>query len=406
MSKNSMIRQSFVYASITLLLLVPLTQFVLQQDIAAVNHDAEIRELQRRSDNYRNRAAELAGEAETLSGAVAQLQNRQNQIQAEIDLNNAKINRLNAEIEDNEATMKRQSAALANSIATSYITGQPSALEILANSNTITEFIDHRAQQEALQNQLNSLVGEIKQLRNKLQQQRNDVAAIVEDQTFLRNEVATTQRERQELLDETQGEEERFRDMVRNNNSEIARLQEEQRQWQLELIRQSQGGSNNSNQPIGNRSIRNFSGNLGCGFNGYPWCGPMNSVIDPWRLFSRQCVSYSAWASVHRFDRCVGSFRGMGHAFQWPDTASRFMGAAVNNTPTIGAVAVWDRNPAVGDHWGHTMNVEQILPDGWILVSQYNFGWSGQFSTMEIRASSARFVHFQPFNAANPECRR
>ena len=403
MQRTSVVRRSFIYATIALLLLVSVVQIFSHRETAAVNHEQRIRELQSQINDYRGRAAELAAEAETLSGAIEQLQNRQNQIQAEIDLNNAKIEQLNEEIARNEATMRRQSAALANSLAASYITGQPSALEVLANSNTITDFIDHRAQQEALQNQLNSLVSEIQQLRNELERQRNDVQTIVDNQTFLRNEVASTRQEQQRLLDETQGEEARFQYMARESNREINRLREEQRRFHESLLQQ---GSNNSNSPLGNRSVRNFSGNLGCGFNGYPWCGPMNSVIDPWQLFSRQCVSYSAWASVHRFNRCVGGFGGRGNAFEWPSTASQFMGATVNNTPAIGAVAVWDRNPAVGDHWGHTMNVEAVLEDGWIRVSQYNWAWSGQFSTMEIRASSARFVHFPPFNPANPNCRR
>lgn len=91
--------------------------------------------------------------------------------------------------------------------------------------------------------------------------------------------------------------------------------------------------------------------------------------------------------------RRVGNFAGMGHAYQWPLTAQR-MGAAVNTTPAIGAVAVLPNTSPVAPGFGHTMNVEAILPDGWIRVSQYNFGGTGLYNTMEIRPAGVTFVHF------------
>ncbi len=69
------------------------------------------------------------------------------------------------------------------------------------------------------------------------------------------------------------------------------------------------------------------------------------------------------------------------------------MGAIADNYPEVGAAAVWPQGT-----YGHVMVVEQILGDGWIKVSQFNYiinGRYGEYSTMEIPADSAIYVHFR-----------
>ncbi|MNX77845.1 CHAP domain protein [compost metagenome] len=69
------------------------------------------------------------------------------------------------------------------------------------------------------------------------------------------------------------------------------------------------------------------------------------------------------------------------------------MGADVNNTPAVGAIAIKPRDAVFT--YGHAMVVEAVLGDGWVRVSQYNFAVNGQYSTMEIPASSVNYVHFR-----------
>lgn len=40
------------------------------------------------------------------------------------------------------------------------------------------------------------------------------------------------------------------------------------------------------------------------------------------------------------------------------------------------------------------MNVEATLSDGWIRVSRYNFGGTGECGTIDIRLAVVVFIHF------------
>jgi surface antigen len=162
-------------------------------------------------------------------------------------------------------------------------------------------------------------------------------------------------------------------------------------QQQAALYRATNGGRNNGGN-VGAISFRNYSGNMGCA-GGYPYCGAKDSSSDQWGLLNRECVSYAAWAAYNRFGKDVQNFAGAGNAYQWPSTTVR-MGAVTNGIPEVGSVAVAPPS-AFAPVYGHVMVVEDVLGGGWVRVSQYNFGGTGEYSTMEISVSGLSFVHFR-----------
>lgn len=124
-----------------------------------------------------------------------------------------------------------------------------------------------------------------------------------------------------------------------------------------------------------------------CG-GGYPdkWCKyAMDSVVDNWGMYNRECVSYTAF-KVATSGRHMPY--GWGDANRWPE-AARTQGIAVDLHPRVGDVAILPD----GDH-GHSMYVETIHNDGTITVSQYNKAKTGTYSQERLATRGMVFIHF------------
>lgn len=123
--------------------------------------------------------------------------------------------------------------------------------------------------------------------------------------------------------------------------------------------------------------------------NQYPYANAPwpNEESDPWGMYKRQCVSYTAWA-VATSGRNMPNWGGVGNANQWPDDA-RNAGIPVDETPRAGDVAIMNIGWA-----GHAMYVDSVNDDGTINISQYNGTYDGTYSTATISASGLQFIHF------------
>jgi len=121
----------------------------------------------------------------------------------------------------------------------------------------------------------------------------------------------------------------------------------------------------------------------------YPWADvPFPSDgVDPWGMFYRQCVSYTAWKVAHS-GRHMPNWGGYGNANQWDDNAIA-QGIPVDTNPRVGDVAVQN-----GGTFGHVMYVEAVNPDGTIYISQMNYDLQGNYSEMTRSAAGLVFVHF------------
>jgi surface antigen len=121
----------------------------------------------------------------------------------------------------------------------------------------------------------------------------------------------------------------------------------------------------------------------------YPWAGAGAPLLDPWGFVSRQCTSYAAWyLNAHgvpfglltRGPGGPGLFTSAGG---WDDAAEA-AGFPVRATPIVGSIAQWDPGEAspsgpgspragevAGGH-GHVAVVQEVNPDGSVLVSEYD----------------------------------
>ncbi|MCL2444636.1 CHAP domain-containing protein [Candidatus Saccharibacteria bacterium] len=356
--------------------------------------EREMADLESRIAHYEQSVLNLQSQSATLNSEISRLRTEESAFQAMIDLNQMKYDNLVAEITANEIRIQNNRDALGLVLADRHLARQTTLIERIAGSRSFSDFVDTEARATAASDSLVDTVREIQYLTTVLEGQREEAEHLIEQQTAQRNLLAANRAEHQTLLAQTQGEEAAFQRLRQGADVERERLQEEMR-----ILMQSVAGVPDGN--LAGFAFRNHTGEQGCRnypasmaglFNTRFGCNyRLDAGIDLWALFNRQCVSYTAWR-VHQNGQHITSFGGQGHARQWPET-SLAMGAVVNHTPAVGAIAVV-RSGAFAT-FGHTMYVEAILDDGWVRVSQFNWDWTGQYSRMDIRADSVLYIHFR-----------
>ncbi|MEV7321247.1 CHAP domain-containing protein [Streptomyces sp. NPDC093970] len=115
-----------------------------------------------------------------------------------------------------------------------------------------------------------------------------------------------------------------------------------------------------------------------------------DSKTDPWGFYNRECTSFVAWRLNNdngvpfKNQASTGIY---GNATTWKDRATA-EGIAVDNTPTVGAVAWYS--------FGHVAWVESVSSDGKsVTVEDYNYDYDGKYATHTQNTSYiTKFLHF------------
>lgn len=348
--------------------------FGLASHVLARDYNAEIQAKQKEADSYNSEASRLGQMADSLQSELDKINGQIAAIQAQISDSQTKINNLNEQIKKNEASIKQNRKAMGRILADLYVDDQISPLEMLASSKNISDYIDKQEQRSSLKSSLNDKIKEIKSLQKKLEENKKSVENTLRDQELQRNAMASKQSEKAKLIADTKNDQNNYAALAQKRNAEVAKLREEQAAVNLKAL----GGSGAS-----------IPGGIPGG-GGYPgaWASaPLDAYVDPWGLYTRECVSYVAW-KIHSTGRYVPHFGGAGDAKQWPSTAARH-GISNGSTPKAGSAAVF-----MEGEYGHVMYVESVNGDGTITVSDYNLKWDGLYRYYTRSASGLTYVYF------------
>jgi len=110
-----------------------------------------------------------------------------------------------------------------------------------------------------------------------------------------------------------------------------------------------------------------------------------------WRMYGgHNCTNYVAYRMINAGMSTQRPFSGTGNAWNWGVQ----MASQTDRTPTVGAVAWWDKNVAGAGSAGHVAYVEQVVSATEIVVSEDS--WSGDFHWRRITAGSgwpSGFIH-------------
>ena len=341
--------------------------------VFARDYEAEIKAKEQEASKYNSEASRLGEMADNLQSELDKINGQITTIQGQIVDSQKKIDNLNAQIKRNEILIKQRRKAMGQVLADMHVDDQISPLEMLASSNSIGDYIDKQEQRSSLRTSLNGKIKEIKALQKKLEENKKLVENTLRDQEAQRNVLSSKQSEKAKLVADTKNDQNAYSALAQKRNSEVAKLREEQ--------------AAANRRALGN-GVSIPGGIPGGG--GYPgvWANaPLDAYVDPWGLYTRECVSYVAW-KIHSTGRYVPHFGGAGNANQWPSTAARH-GISSGSTPKAGAAAVMN----IG-YYGHVMYVESVNGDGTITVSDYNFAWDGLYRYYTRSASGLTYVYF------------
>lgn len=381
MHKTKSIHLGFKVASRQILLIFLAGLLAILTPVAMVNadsYDVQIKELKRQMAIYQDQAATFRSKADTLHNQLNALLAEKALLQKQIDLNTTRLEQLNKQIAETEKRIAYEQQVLGENLVNIYLDSSVTPLEMIASSNSISDYIDKQEYRDTIRQQLQDSIAAVKQLKEDLSKQKLAVQQTLADQKEQHVALVAKEKERAELLAQTRGQEAAYRTLARNRNARIAELRAQQR-----IANLAAGGS------------ASYGSSCGGGYSGpWPrWCrAPLDSYLDNWGMYSRECVSYAAF-KVWQSGRHMPYWGGHGNANQWDDNA-RASGIPVDGSPKAGDVAVWP----IG-YYGHVMYVEAVQSDGDILVSEYNYDWTGRYSERLISSGTYRgqgfsFIHF------------
>lgn len=338
--------------------------------VYADRFDAQINELNQQNAQTNQADGLRESEERDLQAVLSRLQGEIAAIEEQVSLNQTKRDETNAKIAEAEAEMAKLQAVLGENIKAMYMEGDISTIEMLATSKSMSHFVDKQEYRESVQDKITETVAKVTALKADLQKQKETVEKLLADQQAMQSTLDSQRSEQNRLLALNQDQKAAYEQNIQANNSKIADLRRQQITENARFL----GSGPRKNIPDS---------------SGYPWASAAfpDSPMDPWGMYQRQCVSYTAW-KVWKNGRYMPYWGGVGNANQWDDNAIQ-AGIPVDGNPEVGDIAVSNKG-----YYGHVMYVEAVYGDGTIYVSQYNAGWDGRYSEARISVGSLVFIHF------------
>lgn len=346
---------------------------------SAAKFDKQIDQLKQNNSNAQAKKQELNREAVTLSGTVAALQAEIASLDGQIKQTHAKVDGLKQDIVKAEADLAQQRELLSLNMREMYTGNDITTLEMLASSRNFSSFLDQSQYRESVQEKIDATTHRIEKLMERLDKEKQSVEKLLSDQQAMQNNLAARRAESARLLSFNESQQQAFQNEMNANSARVAELQRKQAGENLKgfVSQPSPAKINVKAAPKSNHG------------SSYPWANTPfpNSMPDPWGMYKRQCVSYTAW-KVSASGRHMPYWGGRGDAKKWDDNA-RSAGIPVDGNPRAGDVAISNSG-----NYGHAMYVESVNGDGTINVSQYNADWKGNYSEGRRKASGLSFIHF------------
>ena len=343
--------------------------------VRADTFQEQISRLQAENDAKQQQANVLSVEADGLEATIAALQSQINGLQAQIDTNTAKSAELESQIVAAQTELDQQKKVLGENIKAMYLEGEISTIEMLATSKDLSDYFDKQQYRDTVKTKIKDTLDRVTVLKAQLKDQQDQLKSLISEQVALRGQLGAQRGEQDRLLNLNQDQRSSIDGQMKANFAKISDLRRQ--------------------QAIANRSLS--GGGIIAGdpnHGGYPAMynnAPMDSMVDRWGMYNRECVSYTAWKVYEAYGN-MPYWGGVGNANQWPGNARR-AGIPTGSTPRVGSVAV-----SMNGYYGHVMWVEAVNSDGSIWISQYNYDYNGTYSEMKVSASMASsltYIYFQ-----------
>jgi peptidoglycan hydrolase CwlO-like protein len=350
--------------------------------VSADQYTQQIQAIQTQNSQVNSDIASLQGEASSYQQEISDLQTQISSLQIQMQETENQITSIQGEIVANQVKLAQEKNTLAQIIKSMYVDGNMTTLESLATSKSISDFVTKIEYQNIVQQQIQSDLTSINQTQSTLDVQNANLSVTLESQKTENSQLASEQSNQTSLLAMDQQQQATYTQQLQQNNAQISQLQQEEAAY---IARIESGGTTVYGSACDASQGDTYP---------EPWCGAtMDSLVDNWGMYNRECVSYTAW-KVYESGDTMPYWGGEGDAYQWIGDAESD-GIPVSTTPQAGDVGIYPKSGV--SPLGHAVYVESVNSNGTINISQYNANNNGDYSmvyNLPISGTGIKFINF------------
>lgn len=221
----------FLFCFLLLLAFIPKAVF-------ADTRDDKIRQLETLIDQYTQQIQEKESEVQSLANQIAIFELQIKQIQAEIDATNLTISQLTLAIKQKENNIvlkekeiKNQDEILAQYLRQTARSDSGSLLEFLLKNDKFSDFFGDLNYLSNVQSQVQDTLTTIKELKDKLVQEKSDLEADKAEQEQLKRlqsrqkaDLENSKKQKQKLLDQTKGQEKAYQQLLSKAREDLDKI--------------------------------------------------------------------------------------------------------------------------------------------------------------------------------------
>ncbi len=349
---------------------------------------SQIEDLSNSNANTQNALGDLQLKAKNYQDVIRKLKAEIYSIQGAINASEKKQAQLQQQINENQVQLDQQKKMLGDDLKSMYVNGQMSTVEMLATSNSLSDFVDSQTYATAVQNKIQDTMDQITTLQNQLRAEQEQVKQLLAQQQAQQDRLASDKAQQDQLLHLNQGQQNAYNKKIAENQRKITVLEAQQAAINA-------ADSTQVDIPPGSGGSGGVC-DVGYGNGGYPmkWCNaPQDSIptipysSDP---INRECTSFAYWY----FTVVEGKpLYVLGDAKNWAYTANR----PVDQTPSVGAIGVKTAGPfghvviVVAGPGGYYHGVS--VPSGYVLTMSMNYDYNGHFHYSQYPIKSLLYIH-------------
>lgn len=381
-NKNLILKRAFLYSFVlTFLALIGVIAVKTSARsytcmVGDANYDACMN-AKNEMNGYKAEATDNANKSKTVADEIKRIDQEIRDIEAEIAANEAKIVETNEEIEKTEKKLNDHQTALAEMLIDMHFNTGAEPISLLAGSESISDYAEKQAREDAAQEEITENSKEIKKLKEDLEKQKQEAERTIQANQSARIEADQKKADRNRLKSEY--------DKNANDATVLAKHWEdilEDLAWKPAVTVGAGGkwaGRGNTypyqnNCPRDNNRYTAYNGNV---------C---------------QCTSYASWKAYEKWGvtaKMGGHARSYVNANVYVPTTG--INTYVDNVPAPYTIAV-----QTGGAYGHVMWVESVNANGTINVTEYNVSWAsigcyaGDFCSRQgVGTINTWFIHFE-----------
>ena len=236
-------KRSFQVIVVCLLISLVIPSFLQAASVDQLRQDLEnqIKQKQTEINQYQQSIQENQQKARTLKNEIQILEDQINKMRLEIkqiDLvieeSTLNIQEIGVQINDLENKIEQEKDRLAEYIRLVAYYDQETLLEVVLRNDKFSDFFDEINALESVQEEIQSVLGAIRGLKDKLEEQKLDLEDEREGQYRLRSfqaiqtrTVENKQWQKEDLLDKTKGQELRYQQLIQGTEKDIAYIREQ-----------------------------------------------------------------------------------------------------------------------------------------------------------------------------------